>query len=176
MYGKDDVRSVMKKFFYEPYQPVNIEDFRAALNFHSMKNGDKIQIDKVTIKAKELIHPNGCLGYRVEFGNKSICYMTDIELAQYENYVELADFARNTDLLIIDAAYQDGKAIKGFGHSTPTECAELALAANAKRLALYHYGYMETDDDIDNLVESAKKIFPNTVGSFDGLTMNRLLA
>jgi len=170
IYGMDNVHSVIKNIFHEPYQPVRVEDFRAELNFNSLKCGNKIIISNdVTVKCKSLIHPNGCLGYRVEFGGKSICYMTDIELAEYENLDEPAEFVKNTNLLIIDCAYQDGKSIKGFGHSTPSECARLAVSANIKQLALYHYGFRETDETIDTLVESAKKIFPNSIGSYDGL-------
>jgi ribonuclease BN (tRNA processing enzyme) len=173
IYGKDDARAAIESFFTSPFQPVNVNDFRACINFNSVICGEEIKInDKLSVKAKSLIHPNGCLGYRVDFENQSICYLTDIELAEYDNYDGLIGFVKNTDLLILDSAYADGKSFKGFGHSTPTECARLALQAQVKQLALYHYGFMESDEGIDELVNSAKKTFPNTFCSYDNLHIN----
>lgn len=180
LYGQGDIRKVVGNFFTAPYQPVSLNDFRATMTYHDIKSYDEIKLadngSEVKIKTLALNHPNDCLGYRIDYKNRSVCYLTDIELANYENqekaYNELVEFAKDSDLLIIDAAYANGKNIKGFGHSTPFECANLASNANAKKLALYHYGYMETDDGIDTLVESAKEVFSNTLGSYDGLSLN----
>jgi len=38
-------------------------------------------------------------------------------------------------------------------------------------LALYHYNYKMTDDDIDNMAEGAKKIFPDTFTAADGMNI-----
>jgi len=76
------------------------------------------------------------------------------------------------DLLLLDASFADGKVIPGWGHSSPSECATWAAEAGVKNLALYHYNYKMTDDEIDKMEESAKKIFPNAFAAADGMSIS----
>ena len=94
-----------------------------------------------------LSHPGYCLGYRVEYKGRSVCYITDNELylgsspnhnPHYEN--KLAEFVKHTDLLITDTTYTDeeyqGKV--GWGHSCISKVTELAHRAEVKSLRDYH--------------------------------------
>ncbi|RLI21494.1 ribonuclease Z [Candidatus Bathyarchaeota archaeon] len=75
--------------------------------------------------------------------------------------VNVAKLAENADLLIHDSTLDDELAEKAYedGHSTPSQAAEIAKEARAKRLALTHISarYKSTE----KLLEQAKKIFPN---------------
>jgi ribonuclease Z len=74
----------------------------------------------------------------------------------------LVKFAANADLLIHDATLDDELAerAKEDGHSTPSQAAENAKKAKAKRLILTHVS--SRYDDANILLEQAQKIFRNT--------------
>jgi ribonuclease BN (tRNA processing enzyme) len=168
IYGMGDIRKHINHWLKEPYQPVGIDAFQAKLTFNSIDDGTLVLLDGgVAVSCIPMNHPGGCLGYRIDYGDKSVCYMTDVELGDPEADEKLVAFARNTDLLITDSQFEDGKKNKGWGHSTPKECAALAQSANAKKLALYHYSYHCADGDIDRLTESAKGVFKDTFASAD---------
>ena len=74
-----------------------------------------------------------------------------------------AKFAADADLVIHDCTFDDSlyeRADKD-GHSTPSQAASQAKAANAKRLVLSHISARYPD--ASQLLEQAKKVFPNTV-------------
>ena len=73
-----------------------------------------MEIDGIKIKTMLLNHPGHCLGYRVEYKKKSICYVTDNELYPESNQFhnkfylnQLKDFVADTDILITDCTYTD---------------------------------------------------------------------
>jgi len=73
----------------------------------------------------------------------------------------IAELARNADVLIHEATFDDEMAerAKEDGHSTPSEAAQIALKAGVKLLVLTHISARYIKPDI--LLEQAKKIFPN---------------
>lgn len=171
IYGINDVRASLNDFLSTPLNPVGLDAFCAKLNFINIKDGKKIKIeDTATIKSMVyLSHPGGCAGYRVDYCDKSVCYLTDIELGEHEQDGKLTEFINGTDLLIADTGFANGKSIKGWGHSTPNECAELAKRTGVKKLALFHYGHTASDDDIRMLEKEAQAVFSESFASSDGL-------
>lgn len=168
IYGIGDLYAIMSCFLKEPYQPVGFGVFRANVNYNYVKDGEEIDLgDGVTVKSMYISHPGDCTGYRVNYNGKSVCYLTDIELSNHVSDNRLIDFVSGCDLLIADASFSENQKITGWGHSTPSECAQLAKNANVKKLALYHYGYLNTDEEIDGLVKVSKKTFENTFASAD---------
>jgi ribonuclease Z len=79
----------------------------------------------------------------------------------------LVKLAKNADLLIHDATLDDSLAERANeeGHSTPSQAAETALKAKAKRLVLNHISARYRDPEI--LLEQAREIFPDTVVAED---------
>ena len=74
-----------------------------------------------------------------------------------------AKFAEGADLVIHDCTFDDSLAEKADmdGHSTPTQAAGQAKAAEAKQLILSHISARYPNAGL--LLEQAKKVFPNTV-------------
>ncbi len=72
-------------------------------------------------------------------------------------------FAEEADLVIHDCTFDDSLAEKAEtdGHSTPSQAAGQAKAANAKKLVLSHISARYPDATL--LLEQAKKVFPNTI-------------
>lgn len=73
----------------------------------------------------------------------------------------LVKLAENADLLIHEATFEDEllERAKEDGHSTPSQAAETAKKAKAKRLMLTHLS--SRYKSAERLLEQAKKIFPN---------------
>ena len=67
-----------------------------------------------------LNHPDGAVGYRLEYNDKIISYITDHEHEENVKNEALINFIKNSDLLIYDSTYKDEefKSYKGWGHST----------------------------------------------------------
>ena len=66
-----------------------------------------MRVGEAKVTAVELNHPGGNLGYRVDYKGHSVVYATDIEHGSNEVDARLAEFARETDLLIYDAMYTE---------------------------------------------------------------------
>ena len=106
------------------------------------------------------------VGYRVTYGGRSICYVTDNELYDpgsdfySEEYVErLVGFARDADVLITDCTYTDDVYPRkvGWGHSSVSQVADLAARALPKTLYLIHHDPDDTDDIIDSKFATARE-------------------
>lgn len=71
---------------------------------------------------------------------------------------EFVRFCRGADLLIHDAQYleKDMPRKHGWGHSLAAHACELALAAQATHLVLYHHDPDRSDDELDAIQEDAR--------------------
>jgi phosphoribosyl 1,2-cyclic phosphodiesterase len=122
------------------------------------------KIDDVKVKRLKMNHPGGGSSYRIEHNQKVLVYITDNELyPPYEKATDFLDFvafAKGADLLIHDAQYlvSDMPAKSGWGHSVAEEAVKLAMACDAKQLALYSHDPMRTDSDIDEIIEHSQLI------------------
>jgi phosphoribosyl 1,2-cyclic phosphodiesterase len=148
------------------YFPINIKEFTEGVSFRNLEE-ESFNIDTIKIQTMFLNHPGQCLGYRLDYRNRSICYVTDNEIypessrLYSESYInKLTDFISDTDVLITDCTYTDeeyeGKI--GWGHSSVNQVVELADRARVKNLYLFHHDPDQTDDDIDNKLKMAQSI------------------
>jgi phosphoribosyl 1,2-cyclic phosphodiesterase/CheY-like chemotaxis protein len=147
------------------YFPITIKEFGSHVYFRDL-NEETIDIDGITIKTKLLSHPGNCLGYRVEYEGRSVCYVTDNELflpdgprydAHYVN--QLTAFLNKADVLITDCTYTDVEYERkiGWGHSCVSQVAGLAHYAEVETLYLFHHDPDQSDDAIDAKLEMATR-------------------
>jgi phosphoribosyl 1,2-cyclic phosphodiesterase len=145
--------------------PITTREFAGQVVFTDLTEGS-YEVEGIAVRTMLLSHPGTCLGYRMEFGGRSFCYITDNELflpsSPYysQHYVErLAAFIEGCEVLVTDAAYSDeGYLTKvGWGHSCPSQVAALAHLANVKKLCLFHHDPDQNDDDIDLKQASVEK-------------------
>lgn len=147
------------------YFPITIKEFGSHVLFRDL-NEETIEIDGITIKTKLLCHPGNCLGYRVEYERRSVCYVTDNELflpdsPHYDaHYVsQLTAFLDKADVLITDCTYTDEEYERkvGWGHSCVSQVAKLAHDAGVETLYLFHHDPDQNDDAIDAKLEMAAR-------------------
>ncbi len=147
------------------YFPVTVREFAASITYRDLGEGE-YTIGGVSVKTMLLSHPGNCLGYRVSYGGRSICYVTDNELFDpgsdfySEEYVDrLVAFVREADVLITDCTYTDEVYPRkvGWGHSSVSQVADLAARARPKALYLVHHDPDDTDDIIDTKLAAAQE-------------------
>jgi phosphoribosyl 1,2-cyclic phosphodiesterase/ActR/RegA family two-component response regulator len=145
------------------YFPITLVEFAARVYFGDLEE-ETFVTDGIEVQTKLLSHPGKCLGYRVNYNGRSICYITDNELflkdSEYHapHYEEkLARFCMDADVLITDSTYTDDeyKTKEGWGHSSIGQVVKLADAARAKKLYLFHHDPDQSDSDIDAKLETA---------------------
>lgn len=163
-HGGTSVREMISAQMDGIYFPVTIREFGARVYFRDLRQ-ESIEVEGIPVRTMLLNHPGQCLGYRIDYGGRSVCYVTDHELypvghsSRDPRYVaELVEFVRGTDLLITDACYTDEEYVRkeGWGHSAITEVADFAHAAQAKVLHLFHHDPAQSDDDIDAKLRTAE--------------------
>ena len=92
----------------------------------------KTVIDDMVIESRPLTHQqNACLGYRIEYGGKSLIYSGDTDYCE-----SLIELARKGDVLVVECSFPDGYKVEG--HLTPGEIGEIATQAEVKKVILTH--------------------------------------
>lgn len=107
-----------------------------------------------------LQHPGGTVGFRLDWPDRSLAYVTDTMARPDAPYL---DAIRDVDVLLHECYFPDSEQqmaeLTGHSHTTPV--AELARAANVGRLVLVHIYPLYNEEDPIGL-EAARRIFPAT--------------
>ena len=166
-HGNISMRQMISAQMDGIYFPIRLKQFGARVYFRDLEEEEFSLGDGITVKTKLLNHPGKCLGYRIEYKGRSICYVTDNELdledSEFFNpfYVKnLTNFIRGTDVLITDATYFDEeyKAKVGWGHSCISRVVDLAHEAEVKSLHLFHHDPDQDDAAIQRKLETAQAL------------------
>jgi len=145
--------------------PITTREFGARVTYRELGEGH-YAIGPAEVRTLYLCHPGYCLGYRVDYAGRCICYVTDNELfppdseSYSSNYCKrLSDFVSEADILITDTSYFDEEYPKrvGWGHSALSRVLEVATVAQVKDLYLFHHVPEHDDRDIDRMLEIARK-------------------
>ncbi|MFQ5732421.1 MAG: MBL fold metallo-hydrolase [Planctomycetaceae bacterium] len=115
-----------------------------------------------------LTHPGGSLGYRADWPDRSLAYITDTVCDG-----SYAEFVRGVDVLIHECYFPDERAKLAVetGHSHTTPVAELARDAGVGRLILVHTDPLNAAADPIGL-PVARTIFPQTELADDGMLVD----
>jgi len=115
-------------------------------------NGDG---DAGWLETFPLEHPGGSVGMRLDWPGHSLAYVTDTTADPTADYVEKI---RGVDLLLHEANFPAGHddLAKLTGHSCLDKTAEVAAAADVKRLVVTHVDPLLTKDKDFDLVEARK--------------------
>jgi phosphoribosyl 1,2-cyclic phosphodiesterase len=168
------LRGVLTNLMMAPLYPVSLEIFQAKVSFNDFRAGQTLTPHPgVTLRTALLNHPNGATGYRVEFGGKSICYITDTE--HYPDHVDetIAELVRGADIMIYDATYTDDEypTYRGWGHSTWQEGLKLAKAAGVKQYVVFHHDPSHSDAFMDSVARDVDEAKPGSVVAREGMVL-----
>ena len=168
------MREVVCSMMRPPLYPIPIETFRADLAFREFDRGAVIEpAPGVRVRTGELNHPNGAVGYRVEYAGRSLCFVTDTEHTPGTLDPAVLDLVRGADVMIYDSTYTDAEFPRhvGWGHSTWEECLRIADAAGVGQAVIFHHDPARTDDALDAIEAEAAQRRPGTLVAREGLEL-----
>lgn len=156
----------------DAYLPFDLEDMQADLLIKEVRSGEAVVVGEYTmVRARKLDHPGGVFGYRLTSADKVLVYATDVDHGTTALDPRLVELARRADLLIHEAFFTppEKELHPDWGHSTWEEAAQVARLAEVKRLALFHFNPLHTDDDLEEIERQARQIFGPTILAREGL-------
>lgn len=167
------LEEVLEGQFIEPYLPFRYRTLPADLIVKEVQDGETLIIGNDTrVDVADLNHPGGCLGFRIESGGAVFTYCSDVGHHPDGFDENVLRLAQNADLFVHDSHFKTVEECQlhaDWGHSTWSEAAQVAIEANVKKLGLFHFSPDLSDDEIDQILIQAKKIFPNTIVAKEGL-------
>jgi len=169
--GKSGIEAILSRVISPPYFPIPWDKIACQKRCIDVPIGAQFFLGHVKISTIALDHPGGSTGYRLDMGNKSICYITDTAHTSGELNPNLVSFIERTNLLIYDAAFTEEEfaAKATWGHSTWNHGVALAKAAAIGELALFHH-YPEHDDTfMAQLEQEARTHFSRTFVACQGM-------
>src|SRR5262249_27385414 len=76
----NSIERVMRMLMSSPLFPIQIEIFKAAIEFHDFKSGDVLRPhENVVLRTAPLDHPDGSNGYRLEHGGGTLPLVSDTQ-------------------------------------------------------------------------------------------------
>ncbi|MEN8197337.1 MAG: MBL fold metallo-hydrolase, partial [Pseudomonadota bacterium] len=127
----------------------------------------------VIIKTAPLNHPDQATGFRVEYGGRSLCYITDTGHIEGQRDEALVAFVKGADMMVYDSTYTDEEfpRYRDYGHSTWQEGVRIATEADVKRLVIFHHDPGHDDDFMDEIAAQAAAMRPGTVVAREGMVL-----
>lgn len=168
------IKDIFEKFMAPPIWPLSIENLGAEIIFSDFEIGQVFSPKPgVTIRTVNLNHPQGAVGYRVDFSGKSICYVTDTEHAKDCRDQNILKLIEGADIVIYDASFTDEEYpnFVGWGHSTWQEGVRLCTDAGAQRLAVFHHLPGRSDDELAIIDSSVGVLLPGSVVAREGMVL-----
>lgn len=112
--------------------PTGADQLAEAFDFHQIEAGDAIEVAGIRFTFLRTDHPAHTLAMRAETPEGTLTYSADTG-----PNVDLAGFARGSDLLLCEANYQDGRMGAPL-HLSARQAAGIARQAGVRALALTH--------------------------------------
>ncbi len=150
VYGvAEKLQAIQQHLFSTQLFPVN-----PPFHWNEIKPGQQLDVPlDGKLKSFALKHPGGSLGFRVDWPEHSLAYITDTTAELQADYVEEI---RGVDLLLHECHFPDGwegLAVE-TGHSCLTPVAKVSRAADAQLTVIVHINPLATDDpplDLDSV-------------------------
>jgi phosphoribosyl 1,2-cyclic phosphodiesterase len=153
------LRERIGRYISAPLAPVEVRELPASVSFREAEPLEW-QLGTARIRAQSVNHRGPTLGYRIDDGDTSLCYIPDHEpglgapLAELENdWISGFELAQNASMLIHDCQYTDTEYPQhlGWGHSPIGDALAFGHRTAARRLLLFHHDPLHSDDFLDSL-------------------------
>jgi ribonuclease BN (tRNA processing enzyme) len=156
--------SRLARYMSPPLFPVRLRELPCNLALHEVPCGE-FTIGSFTVNSQLICHPGPTVGFRIQQGESVVTYIPDHEPALGAPTFPISAgwtsgfaLARNADLLIHDAQYDDAEYQRciGWGHSSVRDACAFARLAGARQLMPFHHDPAHTDSQLDAMAESAR--------------------
>jgi phosphoribosyl 1,2-cyclic phosphodiesterase len=168
--ASDCLRKTLAGQMESPYFPVALDEMPGNITIEELKEMS-FHIGSIQVDACFTNHPGICVGYKFHTSGGVIVYMPDNETQSRNDDgsrpvvpsaidVNIAEFIREADLLILDAQYTRDEYQKhiGWGHGCVDEVVALTTAAKVKRLYLFHHDPAHDDRFISSMLMHARQL------------------
>jgi phosphoribosyl 1,2-cyclic phosphodiesterase len=175
--GCECIGEVFTSCMEKPLFPVPLKTMRAQIDFNNLHAGDRLDLAPgLVVKTGELNHPGGAVGYRIEFGGKAFCYITDTEHVAGQIDQNILTLIDGADLVVYDATYTEEEYAtrQGWGHSTWNEGVKLMQEAGAKHLCLFHHDPDHDDETMAAIERDAARAFSGAFAAREGTELDML--
>jgi phosphoribosyl 1,2-cyclic phosphodiesterase len=170
--GRGAFEAALDRSWSAPLMPDLRRMFRADLRFEEFRQGSVLQPQPgLKVETAALRHPGGCTGYRVEWQGKAVAYCTDTEHKPGDLDPHVLRLARDADVLVYDASYEEAEFAShlGWGHSTWQHALRLAEVAGVRRLVLFHHEPGRDDAALGLIEQQAAARRPGTLAAREGM-------
>ncbi len=160
--------------------PIREVELKADIEYHSLKEGERVTIGDATVTPVMMNHPVINFGYRIDCNGKSLFFTGDHEPLrniytpeepeEYAEYGEIMaqknraimDVIRGVDLLIADTSYTPEEYMQkiGWGHGTFDTSIQMAKEAKVKALYFTHHEPTRSDNALEAVF--AEALYRNT--------------
>jgi phosphoribosyl 1,2-cyclic phosphodiesterase len=157
-----------------PLMPNMASLIRAHVDYREFEVGSTLDLGGgVTVRTAMLLHPGGCVGYRIEWSGCVMVYATDTAHGNATTDAALRELCQGAGLLIYDAMFTDEEfpSRVAWGHSTWREGVRLADSCGVRQLVLFHHAPFRDDKAVTALVAEAAAIKPGTIAAREGLEL-----
>ncbi|MBI3975510.1 MAG: MBL fold metallo-hydrolase [Armatimonadetes bacterium] len=160
-----DLQARLVRYLSPPLFPVRLRELPCDLVLLDVPLG-RFTIGALEVAAALVSHPGPTVGYRISDGRVAMAYLPDHEPAlgarhfpEEPKWTSGYDLAAGVDLLIHDVQYADAEYPQyvGWGHSAIGHALAFAALAGARRLMTFHHNPTHSDDDLDRLIETARR-------------------
>ncbi len=177
---QSSLRATIANALSDPLLPMGLEDLRAELHFHEIREGLCFNLGEVRVSTARANHPYRALAYRLETDDSALVFIPDTgpfhtvlfgderidwtgeptantqddlhELAEMRR--RIVELARGADWMLYDSQFTDEQYARfpHWGHSTASQAREIAEEAEVGELLLFHHDPHRSDGDIDKMV------------------------
>jgi phosphoribosyl 1,2-cyclic phosphodiesterase len=164
----------------QPHFPYPLQVMQSELKFNHLNPGQVININDDVIVTTALINQNQkSIGYRVNWQDYSVAYLTDLSKltgeSEAENHSEslakgILELTQGVDLLIANATYTELTPRKDKDFDFHWETAlNLAKNSGVKKLVLSQHHPDDDDDLLDEVQAKIKSVFTKAELAHEGL-------
>jgi len=169
-----NVEDVINTMMTDPLFPIPVNALHSDKTFIDFHAGETLWPHPgITVRTAPLNHPNNATGYRIDYGGRSLCYVTDTEHFPGRLDDNVLGLIEGADYVIYDAMFSDAEYESkiGWGHSTWQEGIKLMEAAHAKTLVIFHHAPRRTDAQLDALGLEVAARRPGTLIAREGMIL-----
>ena len=155
------VRDVFESIIKPPMFPVSLNELKGSFAFHDIADDD-FMLGSLSVKSRLVPHVGNTLGFRVTYGDFSVAYIPDHQMPLDGSMgitTGVRELCTGADLLIHDAQYTPDEFTRknNWGHCTVDFAVWVAVECGVKRLALFHHDPTRSDDQVDSLLDRARR-------------------
>ena len=156
----ETLREAFGRLMTPPFFPITYEQLRGKITWNEVLDDD-FAIPGGKVKSRPVPHTGATAGYRIEIAGRSVAYISDHQAPPGLDRVDDAvlELCDGVDLLIHDAQYtpEEFQVRMTWGHCTVDYALLVAREAGARHLVMFHHDPAHGDDELDRLLEGAKR-------------------